>query len=132
MILHLATLDTRNFQFQALGLTEQEARATLEQAGASHAAETGAWEWAEFSDGVNVSALEIGTAYRDGWPLLPVLEREQPATSPAEEPDLSAVLDPSDLSALMLGRPVHVEGWSPDDPHGMPAAIVRLSYDDNA
>lgn len=134
-MLYHATLDTPNYRFQALGFTEQEARAALEQAWNTHAEQTGAiYEWRDLADDVNVSALETGTAYRDGSPIA-TLEREQPATentSPAESPDLTATLEASDLEALTAGRPVHVEGWAYDDPHGMPAAIVRLSFDSEA
>lgn len=134
MILHLATLETRNYRFQALGFTEQEARAALEQAWNAHAEQTGGIGWQRLADDVNVSALETGTAYRDGSPIA-TLEREQPAstnTSPAERHDLEATADPSDIAALISGHAVHLEAWSPDDPHGMPAAIIRLSFDQEA
>lgn len=132
MILHLATLETRNYRFQALGMTPGEAIDALALAWDRHAEQTGADDnWSAFADDVTVSALETGTAYRDGSPIA-ALEREQPATentSPAERHDLSATLEASDLEALAAGRPVHLEAWSPDDPHGMPAAIIRISFD---
>ena len=95
MILHLTTLDTRNYRFEAPGLTEDEARAALEQACNTHAEQTGADDWSEFSGDVTVEALETGTAYRDGSPIA-TLEREQPAstnTSPAERHDLDSTPD---------------------------------------
>ncbi len=62
MILHLATLDTRNYRFQALGLTEDEARAALEQAWTVHAEQAGADDWSEFSGDVSVEALGMPAA----------------------------------------------------------------------
>lgn len=46
--------------------------------------------------------------------------------------DLSIVVLPDDLDTLLHGPSITAEAWSPDDPHGMPAAIVRVSYDPHA
>jgi len=153
-MLYLASLVTRNFRFQALGATEREALGILGTTWEEHARQYGAYvTWDDLADDANVTALQLGHGYRDGSDIveadtassasrqtfidtgayLPIgaagTESETWNTSPAESPDLSVVLDFADLEALSNGLPIHAEGWSVDDPHGMPAAIVRVTYD---
>lgn len=156
-MLYRANVETSNYRFHAYGTTEQEARGVLALTWNTHAEQTGAvLSWEELEPDVYVEEIAPGYGYRDGSDIvtadtassasrqtfidtgahLPIgvagTESETWNTSPAESPDLACVLDPSDFAALMAGRPVHLEGWSPDDPHGMPAAIVRVTYDPHA
>lgn len=166
----LATLDTPNYRFAALGTTEQEARGIIGAAWTHHAEQYGALlSVDDIADEVNVQELRPGTANRDGSHLvtadtwssasrqtfidtgayLPTSEQdddddpdgpgldddgspEQWNTSPAEPVDYTATLDRSDLAALTAGRRVRAEVWSAEDPHGMPALSVVLSYDSEA
>lgn len=164
----LATLDTGNYRFTALGTTEQEARGILGAAWQHHAEQMGAiLDLDDIADDVTVQELHPGTANRDGSPLvaadtwssasrqtfidtgayLPASEQdddyddpdgpgldddgspEQWNTSPAEPIDYIAALDRSDLAALLDGRDVRAEVWSAEDPHGMPALSVYLTFD---
>lgn len=154
-MLYLASLDTINFRFQALGATEQEALGVLALAWEEHARQSGAYvTWDDLADDANVTALQLGHGYRDGSDIVEADTTSSASrqtfidtgaylptgaagtdetwnTSPSESPDLTCVIDSSDLAALMLGRPIHVEAWQPEG-FGTPAAIVRVSYDPHA
>lgn len=154
-MLYLASLDTINFRFQALGATEQEALGILALAWEEHARQSGAYvTWDDLADDANVTALQLGHGYRDGSDIVEADTTSSASrqtfidtgaylptgaagtdetwnTSPAESPDLSCVIDPSDLAALTAGRRIHVEAWQPEG-FGAPAAIVRVSYDPHA
>lgn len=67
----LATLDTANYRFTALGTTEQEARGVLGAAWQHHAEQMGAvWSVDDIAGDVNVQELRPGTANRDGSHLV--------------------------------------------------------------
>jgi hypothetical protein len=68
-----ASLDTRNFSFEAYGTSEDAAIATLKHGWEIHARATGAdMTWAELDEGGSVDTLEIelGVPYRDGISLM--------------------------------------------------------------
>lgn len=63
----LATLDTPNYRFTALGTTEEEARGIIGAAWTQHAEQYGAvLTWDDLADDVNTEELTPGTANRDG------------------------------------------------------------------
>lgn len=65
--LYLATLSTRNFDFTALGLTEDEARDAIRIGWNRHNRQTGSeLEWTHLAEDVNVTPMEVGHPYRDG------------------------------------------------------------------
>lgn len=67
----LATLDTGNFRFAALGSTEEEARGIIGTAWEHHAEQSGAFlTWDQLADDVNVETIRLGEANRDGAPLV--------------------------------------------------------------
>lgn len=65
--IHVATLDTRNFSFEAYGGTQGEARDALAAVLVRHA-ETYRiptdW-WRQDEDGIEVRAVTLGVGYRD-------------------------------------------------------------------
>lgn len=82
-MLYLASLDTINFRFQALGATEQEALGILALAWEEHARQSGAYvTWDDLADDANVTALQLGHGYRDGSDIV-----EADTTGALEEHD---------------------------------------------
>ena len=62
-----ASLDTRNFSFEAYGTTDEKARNVLIAAFKKHAIRskmTPDW-WEAFADGIRYREIELGAAYRD-------------------------------------------------------------------
>lgn len=69
--MYLATMETRHFSFKAGGATESHARATIRAAWVAHCQEYPATMTAdEAMDDVTVTYLPIGTALRDGCPIV--------------------------------------------------------------
>jgi hypothetical protein len=67
----LATLDTANFRFMAVGDTEAGAREVMREAWNKHREEyRAAWKFEDVADEVEVIELIPGMATRDGEPLL--------------------------------------------------------------
>lgn len=63
----VATLDTANFNFIALGLTPEDCRTALRKAWAEHRRQTGAtWTLEDVYDSVNYLILKPGQVARDG------------------------------------------------------------------
>ena len=63
-----ASLETRNFVFEAYGFDDEGARETLIAALKKHAIRskmTPDW-WEAFADGIQYRDVELGKAYRDG------------------------------------------------------------------
>lgn len=70
MNVHLATLETTNFTFQAIGATEVEAVEAIRKGWNKHARRTGAViRFDDLRDDVNVIVMQSGRAYRDGMAL---------------------------------------------------------------
>lgn len=68
--MHLARLDTRHFEFLALGNTRGEALTAMQCAWYDHKRQTGAtYTWGDICEDVEVIAIEPGVALRDGQPL---------------------------------------------------------------
>lgn len=73
----LAELSTRNFDFTAFGLTEDEARAAMQEGWRKHteqalASDPGGppmFTWEELAEDVNIRELVPGQCLRDGEPL---------------------------------------------------------------
>ena len=64
-----ATLDTRNFSFEAYGSTEAEAREAMRNGLAAHVRAYRLIQSdfdAEYADHITVRAVALGAAYRDG------------------------------------------------------------------
>lgn len=53
---------------------------------------------------------------------MPSIER-----TPIDPHDLTLSIDPDNLARLMAGDTLTLEAWSPNDPHGTPAALVRVT-----
>jgi hypothetical protein len=64
-----AWAETRHFNFEAYGTTQAEAIDTLMVGWLAHCAETGAEVDYVPRDDVSYAEIEVGKAYRDGWPL---------------------------------------------------------------
>lgn len=63
----LALLNTPNFEFHALGADREQAMDAMRKAWNKHAREYGARDrWSDVSDDVNVVAIAVGGALRDG------------------------------------------------------------------
>jgi hypothetical protein len=67
----LATLDTSNFNFVALGRDQAHAEQIMRRAWNAHRRDYGrdVWTYDEISDSVNFAEISVGTALRDGSPL---------------------------------------------------------------
>ncbi len=66
----LAELSTRSFDFLAFGLTEDEAKAAMQEGWRKHAEQSGATDtWDDVEDSVNYHQLTPGQCLRDGNPL---------------------------------------------------------------
>ncbi len=68
----LAELSTRNFDFTALGRTEDEARAAMQEGWRKHGEQYGAegmFTWEELAEDVNFRRIAPGQCLRDGEPL---------------------------------------------------------------
>ena len=64
---YLAELDTAHFSFRAVGATEAKARAALVAGLNTHGKQRGiepAWH-RFYADGINITPMTIGKAYRD-------------------------------------------------------------------
>lgn len=64
-IIHIATYESRNFTFQAVGLTAAEARAALVRALDAHRDQYKLTRDWRSGDDLHIEALEVGAGYRD-------------------------------------------------------------------
>jgi hypothetical protein len=63
-------MNTGSFAFMTAGATEDEARKVMGEAWNIHAREYAAYyTWFDVADGVNLVAVEPGSALRDGSPM---------------------------------------------------------------
>lgn len=67
--LYKAELETRHFSFESYGLSAREARANLVDGLKEHGRQTNLIEPWYLSYEINVTPIDIGTAYRDGQPI---------------------------------------------------------------
>jgi hypothetical protein len=62
-----ASLETRNFSFEAYGYSEVEAHYIMRQVWAKHRRQLGATDtWADVEESVNVQEIIVNAGYRDG------------------------------------------------------------------